>query len=295
MIYANDFNLRLSIESGQPLTFSSDYKAVGKKLELLTYVTQKGRIHVESAKNNSRDSIINFDYSGDYTRQSAEREVRTRLGLTDDLQEIYAKINTDQFMDNAISALYGMRVTHNDPWETTLCFLVSQFNNIKRIRLIIRRLINEYGEEQKLDGEVFHLFPTSESLSRATVQELMKCGTGFRAKYIRSVAEQCSNNVDLGKFYKMNYAKAKEELMELDGIGDKVADCILLMGYNKYEAFPIDTWIKRVVERVYFKGRKKSIKAIHEFASRRWGGFEGYAQQYLFESGRRNKIGKMVR
>ncbi len=295
MIYANDFDLRLTVESGQPLTFHGDYNATGRRLETLSYVTDKGRLLLDCAKGGNRDCMISYSYVGDYTRASAEREIRHRLGLTDDLQEIYTRINTDRFMDAAINDLYGMRVTHNDQWETTLCFLVSQFNNIKRIRLIIKRLIHTYGEELAEEGEVVRLFPSSDTLSRVSAADLMRCGTGFRARYIRSVAEQCTNNFDLSKLSGMGYRKAKAQLMELDGIGDKVADCILLFGYAKYEAFPIDVWIKRVMERTYFGGRKMTIKAIHAFAEKRWGCYQGYGQQYIFESGRRNKIGKLVR
>ncbi len=88
----------------------------------------------------------------------------------------------------------------------------------------------------------------------------------------------------------MKYLDAKDSLMGLYGIGDKVADCILLFGYGKFEAFPIDVWIKRTMERIYFNGRKKSIKQIHSIATEMWGDYRGYAQQYIFEAARRNGI-----
>jgi N-glycosylase/DNA lyase len=114
----------------------------------------------------------------------------------------------------------------------------------------------------------------------------MSHGAGFRAKYIRSVAQACSESFDLDRLYRKGYEEAKEQLMELDGIGDKVADCILLFGYGKLAAFPIDVWIKRVVEHDYFRGRRKSVKEIHRFAEERWDGYAGYAQQYLYHSAR---------
>ena len=88
----------------------------------------------------------------------------------------------------------------------------------------------------------------------------------------------------------MKYEDAKDRLMELNGVGDKVADCILLFGYNKFEAFPIDVWVKRVVERAYFNGRKRSIRQIHDFSVERWGKYRGYAQQYIFWYGREKRM-----
>jgi N-glycosylase/DNA lyase len=193
-------------------------------------------------------------------------------------------------MVNAIEKYRGLRITKNDPWEATLCFVISQFNNVKRIRGIVGRLIAAYGEEQRFDsGNVelrFRAFPTPEALARQSAKSLMVHGAGYRAEYIRSVASACSGRFDLEGLYRKDYLEAKEELLGLHGVGDKVADCILLFGYGKLEAFPIDTWIKRVVENAYFGGKRQSIRGIHDFADERWGEYAGYAQQYLFHFGR---------
>ena len=151
----------------------------------------------------------------------------------------------------------------------------------------MHNMIREFGE----DAGEHMLFPTPQTLASADVKAIRACGTGFRDKYIKKVAEEFAFSFDKKRLYNMEYGKAKEQLMELDGIGDKVADCILLFGYNKMEAFPIDTWVKRVIEHVYFKRRKKSIKQIHRFALRRWPVYGAYAQQYIFWKGRENKVG----
>ena len=282
-IVAKDFNLRHTVESGQPLTFYSSYGAASG-FETLSYVTGTGSIALRYSKGSGR---LQYVFSGRYGKSGAEKEVRSRLGLDHDIADVYRSISTDEFINRAINEFYGMRITRNEPWEATLCFVISQFNNIKRIRGIMLRMIERFGEE--FDGK--RLFPAPEAIASADMAEIRACGTGFRDRYIKHAAEQFASGFEYSRLHGMGYEDAKARLMELDGIGDKVADCILLFGYGRYDAFPIDVWIKRVVERAYFKGRRTSIARIHEFSTERWGRYRGYAQQYLFEFARRNKIG----
>lgn len=277
-------NMKASLESGQPLTFHSVYKT-DNGIAHLSYVTEKGAIELQY-RDGVPVSALRFRYHGDYTASSAGDEISRRFGLEDDMPLIYKSISTDRHMRGAIEGLYGMRVTQNDPWETTLCFVISQFNNIKRIKGIVRTMVNRYGDEMDTGERSTRLFPSPEAVSRASVDELKACGAGFRARYIKNVARAVAEEVDLGSIQRMDYEEAKGLLMGMEGIGDKVADCILLMGYKKLDAFPIDVWIKRSMESLYFDGRKTSIKAIHEFADRNWGDYAGYAQQYLFHSAR---------
>ncbi|MEM0201380.1 MAG: hypothetical protein QXD23_03165 [Candidatus Micrarchaeaceae archaeon] len=281
-ITTSDLNIKDTIESGQPLTFHSDFLRKNN-WDILRYTTEKGVILISR---NSSDGILRLDYFGDYTSNTAKKEVIFRLGINDDINKIYEKIKTDKFMEEAVNRFYGMRITTNPPWETTLCFLVSQFNNIKRIRLIMKNLINKFGEPYYIDGKKILLFPTPERISKASIQELMSCGTGFRAKYIKSVSTDVKNGFSLDHLNRLDYKEAKENLLKLDGVGDKVADCILLFGYKHYESFPIDVWIKRVVENIYLKGKKCNINDIHEFAYLKWGEYAGYAQQYLYWHGK---------
>ena len=125
MIPIKDFNLRYTIESGQPLTFYSSYSKSGSE-EALKYVTMTGAIEVKISGNS-----MSRTFSGDYSNRSADAEVKERFGLSDDMQDVYKKISTDQFLSDAIKDFYGMRITRNDPWEATLCFVISQFNNLK--------------------------------------------------------------------------------------------------------------------------------------------------------------------
>jgi len=283
MLIAKDFSLKYTIESGQPLTFYSDFHS-GRAADSLAYPTEKGRVSLDYEKESGK---IGYGFTGKYSASSASAEITSRLGLGHDLRSIYDEISTDQFMARAIAEFYGMRITKNEPWEATLCFVMSQFNNIKRIRRIMLNLIGRFGEDGGAHG---HMFPTPEALAAADISEIRACGTGFRDKYIKHVSEQFCSSFDPDRLYSMRYEQAKERLMELNGVGDKVADCVLLFGYNKFEAFPIDVWVKRVVERAYFKGRKRSVRQIHDFSVERWGKYRGYAQQYIFWYGREKRM-----
>lgn len=276
------FDIKDSIESGQPLAFHAEYGQMGNSFAL-SYSTSKGAIDAVLA---GRE--LSYSWQGDYTSRSAKEELERRFRIKDNMPSIYKKISTDEFMESAISAYNGMRLTQNDPWETTLCFILSQFNNIKRIRGSVKMLISTYGTE--LEESEKKRFPSAEQIKGATIEELMRHGAGFRAKYIKHAAKFCSESLDLSSLYRKDYGDAKEAIMEIEGVGDKVADCIMLFAYNKMEAFPIDTWVKRVLERVYFDGKKKSVKELHQFASERWPEMEGYAQQYLFWHARSMKL-----
>ncbi len=216
------------------------------------------------------------------------QEVTRRFRLGDNMQRMYKRIATDQFMEKSIADYRGMRLTLNDPWETTLCFIISQFNNVKRIRLITKSIVERFGAPIRDDygAVVARAFPGSRDLMRATDKELMALGAGFRAKYIREAAEYCTNNLSLAKLSGKPYPALKEELMRISGVGSKVADCIALFGYGRTEAFPVDVWMQRAMERLYFKGKKTSPRAVREFAEERWGAYAGMAQQYIYHAAR---------
>jgi N-glycosylase/DNA lyase len=286
-LIAKDFNLKYTIESGQPLAFYNEYSKINN-IERLTYPTEKGiiKINVRKAK---QGLSISSSFIGDYTDKSSKKEVIKRFGLSDNMKKVYENIDSDAFMHSAISKYYGLRLTENDPWETTLSFVVSQFNNIKRIRLIMQRLINRFGQEIEYDGNTVKLFPTSDDIGSASINSIKDCNAGFRALYIKRIAEEWGS-FNYKKLYKMDYTEAKESLMEFKGVGEKVADCILLMGYKKIEAFPVDVWIQKIMEKQYFK-RTAKPKEIREFAKSQWKEYAGYAQQYIFWYGRMNKMG----
>lgn len=275
------FNMQHTVESAQPLTFYGDYDKAKNELR---YATSKDFITVKFYGNTTKGRLkvkaIN--------KSKAIADVSKRFRLSDNINKMYDEITTDSIIANAVSKYRGMRVTLNDPWETTLCFIISQFNNVKRIRLITRNILESFGVAvlDENEKQMAKSLPTSRILSEATEKDLLRCGAGYRAKYIVEAANYCTNNFDLYKLRNLDYHTLKNELLTIKGVGDKVADCIALMGYGKLEAFPIDVWIKRTLERHYFKNRKKNIKDLHKFAEERWGKYAGFAQQYLFHTAR---------
>ncbi len=185
----------------------------------------------------------------------------------DDLEKIYEKINTDEVMGKAIRKYRGLRITKNDPWETTLSFICSAANNIKRIRKNVQSLM--------INGRVM----TPEEILKT---DISSARLGFRQKLLKKTAGMIVNGHSLEEIKKMNYGEAVEHLIKLHGVGNKVANCVLLFGYGFLESFPIDTWIRKIMIENYFDGKKTSDKKINEFAVGRWGKYAGYANQYLF-------------
>ena len=288
-ISARDFSLLHTYSSGQTLNFVGDYKE-GNSRQSVSFFTQKGTFSATfvPSRSDKTSGIIYYAYSGSYAKSQAEAELKSMLGLDADMRQVYAIIGKDKTVAKAIGQFYGMRLVKADPWQTAVCFIASQYNNIKRIRQIIGRLAQKFGE--RLENQ--YLFPSCDSIASSSAEQLKACGLGFRAEYLLEFANACKNDNVLERLKGSNYTDAKKELMKFKGIGDKVADCILLFGYGKQEAFPVDVWIKRIVEKEYFKGRRQSINAIHKFAEDKFGAYAGYAQQYLFQYARLNKMKK---
>ena len=217
-IIAKDLDLRHTVESAEPLTFHAEYDFGCGVIE---YTAGNNVINARFDGNarECRVKLRSLDIG------SAKRDFVKRFRLKDDMADIYSHIGTDEFMNKAIKEYIGMRVTRNDPWETTLCFIISQYNNVKRIRLIVRNFVREFGEDI-LDDEGNVLakgFPTSERLMQFTDKDFREAGAGFRAKYIVKAAEFCTDNLDLYKLQNRNYDRLKGSLIEIAGVGDKVA------------------------------------------------------------------------
>ncbi len=239
-------DLRLTMESGQPPHFlwnchEGRYWRVvgGERCELWQ---EKERLH----------STAGFEgYAGKLLREK------------DDLAAICRKIDTDRFMHDAIGGHRGLRITKSEPWETIVCFICSINNNIPRIKKMTQALM--------VEGEVM----PPEVMFAA---DLSGKKLGYREKFLKATAE-AAMGYDLRKIGRMKYEKAKEALIEFEGVGPKVADCVLLFGYGVLEAFPVDVWIAREMKRRYsIEGGKK----VREFAKKKWGNYAGYAQQYIY-------------
>ena len=167
----------------------------------------------------------------------------------------------------------GIRILNQEIWETTVSFLISQQNNITRIKKCISNICRMYGEHKKaFDGTEYFSFPKPEVLARLSEDALMECNLGYRSKYVVRTAREVSDGFDFAALYDLPYEQARESLMKLYGVGKKVADCICLFALHNIDAFPIDTHIKQVLAKHYISG----------FPFERYNGFAGVLQQYIF-------------
>ena len=193
----------------------------------------------------------------------------------------------DDYLKTSISYGNGIRILKQDLWETIISFIISANNNIPRIKGIIERISKKYGNEIKWNEESFYTFPTVEELSKASVQDLRELGLGFRDKRVYETTQMILNKeIDLDKIKNSNDIEyIKEELQKLPGVGGKVADCIMLFSLNKFEVFPIDVWVRRVMNELYIKNEdetKVDKKEIAKLAQEKYSNLAGLAQQYLF-------------
>ena len=199
---------------------------------------------------------------------------------------------SDSVMSAAIEYGSGIHILKQELWETTISFIISASNNIPRIKKIIECLCKTYGTPHTYEGKTYYSFPDADTIAKQSEDDLSCIRAGFRTKYILACAKAVSSNeFDLMSLYDMDTANAKKSLMSLKGIGNKVADCITLFALNKFNSFPIDVWIKRIMEYCYFGDTEQSIPAIAQFAEERFGELGGIAQQYLFFYARTLKIG----
>lgn len=210
--------------------------------------------------------------------------------LQGNYEEYLEKINPrDTYLVNAAELGKGIRILKQDLWEMIVSFLISQQNNIIRIRRCIENICQAYGEKHvvakdNMDREKaclakdsttdhYYGFPTPESLAVLDEDALMTCNLGYRSKYVvRAARAVASGQVDLEAIKKMPYKKAREELLAFYGVGEKVADCICLFALHHLQAFPVDTHINQAMERHYKRG----------FPNRRYHGIQGVMQQYIF-------------
>lgn len=189
--------------------------------------------------------------------------------LNGDYDSMKAQFCSDETLNMATKQVGGIRILKQEPWEAICSFIISQNNNIPRIKGIIDRLCKEFG--QPLENEEY-TFPTADRIAQCSLEDLAPLRAGFRAKYILDAAQKISSKeVSIDTLWQEDTAVAQKELMKIKGIGPKVADCALLFGFYKLDAFPIDVWIKKVLKTYYPDGFPNDYKQ-----------YAGVAQQYLF-------------
>jgi N-glycosylase/DNA lyase len=207
--------------------------------------------------------------------------VNAYFGLDLPVHEIFASFPSDPWLDKARAFAPGLRILRQDPWETLCNFICSSLKQIVQIEQINHELRREFGDAI---GEGLHSYPDAARLALATEAKLRTCKLGFRAKHLYIAARQiASSEVSLEQITGLPTKEAREELMRIRGVGEKVANCILLFAYGRLEAFPIDVWVERVLRRLYFKGSQRiKHERLVAFADEHFGPHRGYAQQFLF-------------
>jgi len=223
--------------------------------------------------------------------------------LDDNLLSILSQINKDEHIRKAIQRFHGLRISRQEPWECLISYICATYKNIPAIKNMILNLSKRFGEKITFNGHNFYTFPRPSDLAQASLKEIRSCKIGFRAERVL----ETSKILDRGEFKledlrKMGYEKARQKLLSLPGVGQKVADCVLLFSLDKLEAFPVDIWIKRMVLKFYLNyfehpfiervSSKSSItpweyETIGSFGRKYFGKYAGYAQEYLFSLSRK--------
>lgn len=271
----NQFNLVHTFECGQCFRWNKqeDGSYIGVVKNSVIQVTQKNQDFIfKSVGEDDLQTLINeyFDLERDYSI----------------LQQQLSKI--DDNLETSIKYGNGIRLLNQNLWETILSFIISANNNIPRIKGIIDRLSKNFGKEIIFEGKSYYTFPTPEELKNVSVQKYRELGLGFRdVRVYETVQKILKKQVDLEALQNNpNTLEVRENLLTLSGVGPKVADCILLFSdLKRLEVFPIDVWVRRVMNELYIKQddeNKVSKKQIESLAHKKFGELAGLAQQYLF-------------
>ena len=241
--------------------------------------------NVVNVKQNGKD----ITFEGVCLDGNIEDEVKYYFDLDRNYEDIKRELsNIDENMSQSIKYGEGIRILNQDLWETIISFIISANNNIPRIKGIIERLSKAYGKEIEFNGNIYYTFPLPEDLKDVTVEEYRKLGLGFRdVRLYETTKMVLEKKIDLESLSQNpNTNEIREELLKLAGVGPKVADCILLFStLKRFEVFPIDVWVRRVMNDLYIKEddeNKVSKKKIEKLANEKFGNLAGMAQQYLF-------------
>lgn len=216
---------------------------------------------------------------------------------SDNLKIILNSLSKDKTTKQAIEKYIGLRLIRQDPFQCLISFIVSSNSNIQKIKSTLENICKNFGKKISYDEREFFLFPRPQILEKATIQEIKKCGSGYRSEFILDAAKMVSSNqINFDYLKNCQYYEAKKIILEIPGVGNKVADCILLFSLEKLDAFPLDRWMIRVLEKYYpqiFELTTKTItdkqySLLHEKITKYFGPYCGYAQQFLFKMEREN-------
>lgn len=276
-----DFDLAQTLECGQCFRFykqdEEDYVVVA--MEKLLRIKQKG------------DSLIFFNCDKDTVKEVWI----PYFDLNRDYSEIKEfLLSKDKVLKPAIKEKYGVRILNQEFHETLISFIISQNKQILHIKQLVRRISENYGTYLgTVNGEDYYSFPDCKTLGNITEDDFREMKTGFRAPYLADAVHKLSTGeLSIEVLSGLSEEDTRKKLLTVKGVGEKVANCVMLFSLGFRDTFPIDVWIKRIVETLYFGGQDVTKEEIAKYAYKLYGEYGGYAQQYLFCFGRDNKVGK---
>lgn len=284
MIYeieTTDFDLELTMTCGQ--TFSW-HRINGKLYEegLSKFYTFK---HGEPVVVVQQEDVLKVETNLE------KEEVKKMLGLHHSSEEVKNNFPEDKVLEKAFKEYKGLRIVQDDFIPCLISYICSSQMRIPRIKQMFNMMCDEFGEEVDYKGYTLRKFPTLEQLSEVSEQELRDIGVGYRAKYIVKTIEILEEeDIEPEQLREMDYIEAKKELKKLHGVGDKVADCVMLFSLGFYQAVPIDTWAKKVVKTHYSEIYSENYSSVSKNMRQRFGEKAGYAQEYLFHAAREGLI-----
>ena len=254
--------------------------------------------------------FLDFDYSGDISDRQAVDKLNYIFDLDFDLDKFYIYLGNHAELADMPEFCRGLRLfLAPDPFECVISSICSANNSIKRWTKSVSQMKQNWGNQHGdyyafpksndllnvyLDDEEEFNLSNIQDISRCT-NNLKDCGVGYRAPYMRKASELFTDEIDPHEIFKMDYDEAFETILEVPGVGPKVADCILLYGFNFREAFPSDVWIKRIVTHLYFDGKDISVPKVREFGMEEFGDNAGYVQLYMFHYARMSGLMKKLK
>ena len=215
---------------------------------------------------------------------ASEADLIRYFGLDVPLDDILADVDRDDLIHSAVSSCRGLRLHRQPTFECLISYICATCANIPGIQMRIENLAKTYGHPLEMDGMTFYTFPNPKDLACESPENIRLCKVGYRDKYICGASAYAAENPDWAdEIFSMDYKDAKRKLMSLPGVGPKVADCVLLFAFEKYEAVPIDVWMERIFRTRYIGSEKKlSYEKAAGYAREHFGKYAGYAQEYLF-------------
>lgn len=267
----NNFNLDSTVTCGQIFRY---YKLEDNSYDIIL-----------------KDRVINVYKKDNYLIVSSNNEDDLEIVVKNyfDLDNDYENINKyllekDSLLKDAIMFSCGLMMIRQDPFETLIEYIISANNGVPNITSALNNIATKYGKKVLFNKKEYYLFPSYKDLKDVTKEDFRECKVGFRDKYLESIVYKLNNNIiNLDDFNKLDSNEAMDKLMENNGIGPKVASCILLFAYQRYDVFPVDTWVKKIMESNYNIIGEKNIR---EFASKTYGKYSALAIQYLFNYSR---------